>query len=70
MTDYKKQPEVGTIWSGQGFKIKVIHKDDPCNIDENGNYKRTGQVIYQYLSNPNGKIGHCKKIEGFYACWG
>lgn len=65
----ESQPEIGSIWDGQGFKIQVIHKDDPKNINTDGTYKRSGDVIYEYLSQPYGKIGNCKTLEGFYACW-
>lgn len=63
------QPEIGSIWDGQDFKIQVIHKDDPKNINTDGTYKRSGAVIYEYLSQPYGKIGNCKTLEGFYDCW-
>jgi len=63
------EPSIGTIWNGQGFKIQVIHKDDPKNINTDGSYKRSGEVIYEYLTSPVGKIGNCKTLEGFYACW-
>lgn len=61
-------PEVGSTWTGQGFIIKVIDKNDKRNIDVDGGYKRSGKVIYQYLTTTK-KIGHCKTLEGFYTCW-
>ena len=68
MNDYK-QPDIRSFWHGQGFEIQVIDINDPENIDENGRYKRSGQVIYKYISHPIGKIGNCKTLEGFYASW-
>ena len=63
-------PDIGSIWNTPYFKIQVIDKQDPKNIKPDGSYKRSGAVIYEYLTSPVGKIGHCKTIEGFYACWG
>tara|TARA_Y100000389_G_scaffold75385_1_gene72034 strand:- start:3360 stop:3563 length:204 start_codon:yes stop_codon:yes gene_type:complete len=63
------EPSIGTIWNGQGYKIQVIHKDDPKNINTDRSYKRSGKVIYEYLTSSVGKIGNCKTLEGFYACW-
>lgn len=63
------KPDIGSIWSGQGFKIQIINKDDCDNINRDGSYKRTGMVVYRYLTGPVGKIGHCKTMEGFHACW-
>lgn len=61
-------PEVGSTWTSQGFIIEVIDKNDTRNIDVDGTYKRSGEVIYQYLTITK-KIGHCKTLEGFYASW-
>ena len=68
MTDYT-QPETGTFWHGQGFEIQVIGINDAENIKADGSYKRSGQVIYKYISQPVGKIGNCKTLKGFYASW-
>ena len=62
-------PTTGQVFNGQGFQIRIIDKDDPKNIDKDGNYIRSGLIIYEYLSKPYGKIGNCKTLEGFYACW-
>ena len=63
------QPEIGSIWETDDFKIQVISKEDPKNINSDGTYKRSGKVIYEYLTEPVGKIGNCKTLEGFYLCW-
>lgn len=63
------EPEIGSIWVTDDFKIKVIDREDPKNIKQDGTYKRSGKVIYEYLTGPVGKIGNCKTLEGFYACW-
>ena len=63
------QPEIGSSWIGQDFTIEVIDKNDKRNINADGTYKRSGKVIYQYINGANNKIGHCKTLEGFYACW-
>ena len=63
------QPKIGSIWKGQGFKIQVIDINDPKNINPTGEYKKTGDVIYEYLSGPVGKIANCKTLDGFHACW-
>ena len=63
------EPEIGSIWVTDDFKIQVIDRDDPKNIKPDGTYKRSGKVIYEYLTGPVGKIGNCKTLEGFYACW-
>lgn len=64
-----EQPEIGTIWVGQGYTIEVIDKNDKRNINSDGTYKRTGQVIYKYIDGANNKIGNCKTLKGFYDCW-
>lgn len=63
------EPEIGSIWVTDDFKIKVIDREDSKNIKQDGTYKRSGKVIYEYLTEPVGKIGNCKTLEGFYACW-
>ena len=63
------EPEIGNIYVGQGFKIREIDINDPKNINSDGTYKRSGKVIYEYLTGPIGKIGNCKTIGGFYNCW-
>ena len=63
------QPKPGSIYEGQGFKIQIIDINDPKNINSDGTYKRSGNVIYEYLTGPIGKIAHCKTLDGFYACW-
>lgn len=62
-------PLPGSIWNGQGFQIEVIDKNDKENIGKDGNYIRSGRVVYKYLTEPVGKIGNCKTLEGFYASW-
>tara|TARA_B110001450_G_C17563447_1_gene457741 strand:+ start:672 stop:869 length:198 start_codon:yes stop_codon:yes gene_type:complete len=64
------EPEIGSIWTGQGFKIQVIDKNDPKNINTDRTYKRSGMIVYEYLTQPIGKIGNCKTIKGFHQCWG
>lgn len=63
------QPKPGSIYQGQGFKIQIIDINNPKNINPDGTYKRSGNVIYEYLTAPIGKIGHCKSLNGFYASW-
>lgn len=63
------EPEIGTIYLGQGFKIQVIDINDSRNIASDGTYKKSGNVIYEYLTRPIGKIGNCKTLAGFHACW-
>ena len=64
------RPEIGSIWNGRGSEIKVIEKDSEENKDSDGSYiKSSNGIIYKYLSEPIGKIGQCKTIKGFYACW-
>lgn len=58
-------PVPGTKWSGQGFDLLIIDKDDPRNILEDGSYKRSGEVIYVYLNGPVGKVGNFQKAESF-----
>jgi len=65
----EQSPEINSIWSSNDFKIQIIAKDDSRNKSPDGKYKRTGKVIYEYLTGPIGKIGNCKTIEGFYQCW-
>lgn len=59
-------PDIGSIWHGQGFKVKVLDRNDPFNF-VNGKMYRSGAVIYMYIH--NNKIGHCKTLEGFYDTW-
>ncbi len=65
-----ENPTVDEVYHGQGFKIRIINKDDQRNIDISGNYRKSGLIIYEYISEPLGKIGNCKTLKGFYACWG
>lgn len=63
-------PDIGSIWNGQGFQIIVIDKDSDENKHSDGSYiKSSNGIIYKYLSGPKNKIGQCKTIKGFYACW-
>ena len=63
------QPINGSKWSYDGFIVLVINKENIKNINTDGTYKRSGDVIYEYLQGPIGKIGHCKTLEGFYCLW-
>jgi hypothetical protein len=63
------QPIIGSKWSYSGFTIQVIGKENIKNINTDGSYKRSGQVIYEYIQGPIGKIGHCKTMNGFYGMW-
>lgn len=65
-------PSPNEIFKGQGFTIRVIDGfTDPANKNADGSYKRspTGGVLYVYLSEPVGKLGRCKTLDGFRACW-
>lgn len=62
-------PKIGEIFSDGYYRIQIIDKEDFKNKDESGNYRRTGKIIYEYLSHPIGKIGNCKTLEGFNATW-
>lgn len=59
------RPVPGTMWTGQGFDLLIIEKDDPRNIREDGSYKRTGDVIYVYLNGPVGKVGNYRQLDNF-----
>ena len=63
------QPKPGSVYQGQGFKIQIIDINNPKNINSDGTYKKSGNVIYEYLTRPIGKIGNCKTLAGFHACW-
>jgi hypothetical protein len=63
------KPTPGETFSGQGFEIRVIDINDFKNLNEDGTYKRSSGIIYEYLTGPVGKIGRCKTIEGFHYCW-
>ena len=63
------EPAIGSIWTGQGFNIQIIDKNDRKNINSYGGYKKSGKVVYEYLTTPVGKIGNCKTLNGFYGCW-
>ena len=63
------QPISGSKWSYDGFIVQIIDKENIKNINTDGTYKRSGDVIYEYIQGPIGKIGHCKTLEGFYCLW-
>jgi len=63
------QPIIGSKWSYDGFIIEVIEKENIKNINSDGSYKKSGQVIYEYIQGHIGKIGHCKTMDGFYGMW-
>tara|TARA_Y100000768_G_scaffold247914_2_gene188137 strand:+ start:1497 stop:1730 length:234 start_codon:yes stop_codon:yes gene_type:complete len=63
------QPIAGSKWTYDRFTIQVIEKENIKNINSDGSHKRSGNVIYEYIQGPIGKIGHCKTLEGFYCMW-
>ena len=64
------QPIIGSKWTYDVFTIQVIDKENIKNINTDGTYKRSGNVIYECIKGPNiGKIGHCKTLDGFYCLW-
>ena len=67
--EMNNQPISGSKWIYDGFIIQVIDKDDIKNINTDGSYKRSGDVIYEYIQEPIGKIGNCRKLDGFYCLW-
>ena len=65
-------PQIGSTFSKHEFTIEVIHEDDKRNKDLNGNYIKEpygNSILYVYLSDPVGKIGECKTVDGFNATW-
>ena len=57
-------PKIGTNWicaQNGGMKIKVISKMNELNYDEDGSYKRTGDIIYVYCH--NNKVGQMKQYD-------
>ena len=69
-----ERPKIGEIHKNHDFTVKVIDGwNDPKNKNTDGSYKRRPtetNVIYEYLSEPVGKIGRCHCPEGFYSCFG
>lgn len=66
-------PKPNETYSKNGFLIRVINgHTDPANMNSDGSYKKNpnyGGILYEYMIGPVGKIGRCKTLEGFIACW-
>lgn len=59
-----RYPSIGTKWicaQNGGMKIKVISQMNDLNYDEDGSYKRTGDIIYVYSD--NNKVGQMKQYN-------
>tara|TARA_Y100000768_G_C23967853_1_gene678851 strand:- start:1520 stop:1726 length:207 start_codon:yes stop_codon:yes gene_type:complete len=59
-----------TQWNYMNYTVEIIDREDPINKNNNG-YKRTGEVIYKYLSprDVKGKIGAYKQASAFIQVW-
>lgn len=67
-------PLPNEIYKSDDYVVRVIDPvTDPANRNSDGSYKRApwaDSIVYEYLSGPVGKIGRCKTVEGFHACFG
>ena len=67
-------PAPNKIYKSYDFTVRVIDPaTDPANKNEDGSFKREPwgeSVVYEYLTGPTGKIGRCKTVDGFHACFG
>lgn len=67
-------PSPNEIYQNSDFTVRVIDPaTDPVNKNADGSFKREpwrDSIVYEYLTGPVGKIGRCKTVEGFYACFG
>lgn len=69
MSSYSAPPDVGSQWSSDDYLVRVIDAADYKNLNEDGTHKKSGMVVYEYLSEPVGKIGSCQSVIGFYKCF-
>ena len=67
-------PSPNEIYQNNGFTIRVIDGwTDKANKNADGTLKKTpndGGVLYEYQSEPVGKIGQCIGVDGFERLWG